>query len=131
MNMPFSPELLQAVLSMGGQSAQLDPQIAQQQQMALAMKQRSGTPQMRNPRGIPVAASPLEHVASVMGGAMGGMQDREVSSMQQQQASMRQAQTQRILEALLQQQPQAPQQGTGLPASGQDPYANMRMPMGT
>jgi hypothetical protein len=96
-------ELLRQLIAQGGQIGEMDPEIERMKAMAEQARGRGAAPGMREARGIPVAASPLEHIGAFANNMVGMSKDRDASGMAQKQAGMRSSQAQNVLQALLKQ----------------------------
>lgn len=126
--------LLQAILQGGAQSGQLDPQLEEMRQQADYLHGQGKTPGMRQSGVFNVAANPLEFLSAGLNNAMGNQKQHDMMGVQQQQATIRAQQNDRVMEALMrmkqnqmQQQPQMPSMPN---AQDSDPYSQFRMGMG-
>lgn len=108
MPMPqINPAIYDAILGMGGESAELDPQIERQQQMAKFLRSQGQMPGLMDAGRRMVAPSKLQYLSALANQGVANQQDRGAMGMQKQQAALRQLQVQEVLKALRGQQ-QAP-----------------------
>jgi hypothetical protein len=117
--MPMSqidPAIYDSILTGGAQIGQLDPQIAYQQALAQQIRQQTMMPNMPYMSGRRASApNPLEYLSHAYGQYTAGSQDRSTMALQQEQARIRAAQNQQVVDAYRQmmgqgqQQPQSPQ----------------------
>lgn len=121
---PLTEEEYQQLLQLGAANQEMDPQISQQ--MAIAeMMRNAPAPQMRNPRGIPVAPGWGEALGNIAQQGVGHYAAGQAKTKQEAQAKNQAAQNQMILKALMQQnQPMQQPAGPGFmpPQDPRNPY---------
>lgn len=126
MQAQIDPAIYDAILNMGGQTAQMDPQIAQAQQMAKILRANGQAPQLIDAGRRVVAPSKMAYLGALANQAVAGSREQQAVGLQQQQAALRQQQVQQVLQALRQnqggqqQQPptEMPYQLPGTPQAG-------------
>lgn len=113
----IDPSIYDAILGYGQQTASLDPQIAYQQEIAKQLREYGKTPDVRMSGRRAVAPSPWEYLGAAANRGVASSRDQQAMNLQQQQAALRQLQTQKVLDALRMGQPQTPEQPFSVPGS--------------
>lgn len=112
MQAQIDPAIYDAILQGGGQIGQLDPQVQYAQMMAKNLRSAGQMPGLIDAGRRMVAPSKLAFLGALANQGVAGARDQEAMGLQQQQATLRQAQVQQVLAALRQAQGgQQPPQG--------------------
>lgn len=100
----IDPAIYDQILSAGQQSADLDPQIANQMAIAQRLRVAGQMPGLIHSGGMyggrTVAPSKWAYLASMANNAVAGQQDQTTMGMQKQQSDLRMKQVQAVIAAL-------------------------------
>lgn len=120
----IDPAIFDQILAGGQQSANLDPQIAQQQALATRLRLAGQTPGLMDAGRRIVAPSKLAYLGAMANNIVAGQRDQQVAGMQRQKADIGNQQVQQILAYL-----RARQQGPiPAPSSGGPAYGDQSAP---
>jgi len=102
MPMPqIDPSVYDEILSSGQASAQIDPQVLQQVEMAKRLRANSQMPQGAYQSGRrAVAPNPLEYLNHLAGEGVASSRDQKAMQLQMQQQAIHAQQVQQVLKAL-------------------------------
>lgn len=96
----IDPQIYNDLISSGGQIGAMDPQIAQQQKMADLLRKQGQVPGLIDAGRRMVAPSKMAYLGALAQQGVAGQNDRKTVDLQQQQIALRQAQVQKVLDAL-------------------------------
>lgn len=103
--MNIDPSVYDTLLSTGQQSANLDPQIAQQMAMAQRLRAEGQVPQGVRTGGMYggryVAPNKMAYLGALANQGVAQSKDQDVLALQQQQSDLRNQQVRAVLQALL------------------------------